>query len=70
MRKNIIINKKVLFLIIVLIFILPPKVQADISEPEYSEQYKIWLNLSEKERTKYIEPIKYKIEYINSNTGK
>ncbi len=64
------INKRILCIsIISLIFILSPIVQADVTEPEYSDKYKIWLNLSEEEKKKYIEPIKYDIEYSTNKNN-
>lgn len=67
MRKNAIRKKILCISIISLIFILSPVVQANIVEPEYSDKYKLWLSLSDEEKEKYIEPIKYDIEYSTNN---
>lgn len=59
------ITKKVLALGLAAFLVLPASAQAAISfkEPEYSEAYKQWISLSQEERAKYIEPIKYDFSF-------
>lgn len=43
--------------------------ELELKETEYSERYQNWLNLSEEERKKTIEPIKYDIVTSRDNTS-
>lgn len=66
--------KRIIFIINILILIFTlacinnsyGENKIEISEVEYSKEYKEWLNLSDEEKEKTLEPLKYEIK--NSNT--
>jgi len=63
MRK---ITKKIVAIGLAAFLMLPASAHAaaiSFQEPEYSEAYKQWIRLSEEERSKYIEPIKYAFSF-------
>lgn len=74
MSKRIIISNIITSLIILILILLSGKVYAEtnlesiIKPTEYTEDYKEWLELSDEERTKTLEPRKYEIVPLQSNS--
>ena len=73
MNNKKITKKIILSLIIFFITISIGRVYGNQEEPqeaEYSEAYKAYLQLSDEEKAKVLEPTKYKIETSEDNTGR